>query len=263
MELGIQGKTAAVAAASGGLGRAIAEELAREGANVAICSRDATRIEQAASEITRETEAEVLAIAADVSKGTEASRFVQEATQRFGGVDILVTNAGGPSPGGFDDFDDSAWQKAFELNLLSTVRMIREALPQMQERNWGRIIVLTSTSVKAPIPNLILSNSIRAGVLGMAKSLSSEVAQFNITVNNICPGRIDTNRVRSLDESTAKRSGRSPEDVRRERESQIPMRRYGSPEELAYLATFLASEKASYITGTSIQVDGGALGNLF
>lgn len=262
MDLGLQGRVAAVAASSSGLGRAVAQGLAEEGARVVLCSRDETRVRTAAEEIAAATGAETLAVVADVSHEEEAHRFVREAAKWWGRLDILVTNAGGPPPGTFEGLGDEEWQHAFELNLLSSVRMIREALPYMRQARWGRIINITSTSVKAPIPNLLLSNAIRAGVVGMAKTLSLEVAADNILVNNICPGRLDTDRVRSLDEDRAHRSGKSVEEAKQENLSQIPLGRYGEPRELANLAVFLASDAASYITGTTIQVDGGALRNL-
>ncbi len=262
MDLGLQGRVAAVAAASGGIGRAIALGLLQEGARVAICSRDESRIRATAAELEAVADTEVLAMAADVSRAEDARRFVRETASHWGRLDVLVANAGGPPPGGFDDLDDDQWQRAFELNLMSTVRMTREALPHMRAGRWGRIINITSISVKAPIQGLLLSNALRTGVVGMAKTLSVEVASEGITVNNICPGRIDTDRIRSLDASRASTSGRSVDDVRQEAEAQIPMRRSGSPEELASLAVFLASERASYITGTTIQVDGGSLSSL-
>ena len=262
MDMGLQGRVAAVAASSAGLGRATAHALAQEGARVALCSRDERRVQAAAKEITRATGAETLPITADVSRAEDARRFVAEAAARWGRLDVLVTNAGGPPPGTVAELGDEEWARALELNLLSTTRLIRAALPHMRANGWGRIINITSTSVKAPIPGLLLSNAVRAAVIGMAKTLATEVAAENILVNNVCPGRLDTDRVRSLDEDRARRAGISTQDARRENEAQIPLGRYGEPRELANLVVFLASEPASYITGTTIQVDGGALRNL-
>lgn len=262
MDMGLQGRVAAVAASSAGLGRATAHALAEEGARVALCSRDEGRVRAAADEIARVTGAETLPITADVSRADDAKRFVAEAAARWGRLDVLVTNAGGPPPGTFAELGEEEWARAVELNLLSTTRLIREALPHMRANGWGRIVNITSTSVKAPIPGLLLSNAVRAAVVGMAKTLATEVAAENILINNVCPGRLDTDRVRSLDEDRARRAGISPEEARRENEAQIPLGRYGEPRELANLVVFLASEPASYITGTTIQVDGGALRNL-
>ncbi|MDQ3327057.1 MAG: SDR family oxidoreductase [Chloroflexota bacterium] len=262
MDMGLQGRVAAVAASSAGLGRATAHALAQEGARVALCSRDESRVRAAAEAIARETGAETLPITADVSRTEDAQRFVAEAAARWGRLDVLVTNAGGPPPGTFAELGDEEWARAVELNLMSTTRLIRAALPHMRANGWGRIVNITSTAVKAPIPGLLLSNAVRAAVIGMAKTLATEVAAENILVNNVCPGRLDTDRVRSLDEDRARRAGISAQDARRENEAQIPLGRYGAPQELANLVVFLASERASYITGATIQVDGGALRNL-
>ncbi len=262
MDMGLRGRVAAVAASSSGLGRAIAQGLAEEGARVALCSRDEGRVRAAAEEIAQSTGAETFPVVADVSRAEDAQRFVREAAGHWGRLDVLVTNAGGPPPGSFDELDDAAWQSAFELNLLSTARLVREALPHMRANRWGRIVTITSTSVKAPIGGLLLSNSIRAGVVGLVKTLSFELAPENILVNNVCPGRLDTDRVRSLDEDRARRTGRDLEEIRRENEARIPLGRLGEPWELANLVVFLCGEPASYITGASIQVDGGALPNL-
>lgn len=263
MKMGLNGTVAVITASSQGLGKAIAIELAREGANVVICGRREDVLAEAANEIFGLSGRQVIAVPADVSKEEGADAVIAAAIDNFGRLDILVNNAGGPPPGDFTQHDDAAWQRAFETNLLSAVRLIRAALPHLKESGRGRIINLTSTAVKQPIEGLILSNSIRAGVVGMAKTLSAELAPFNITVNNIAPGRLSTDRIRQLDQARATAISTSESDVRKSQEAQIPIGRYGQPEELAYLAVFLASDKSSYITGTTIQVDGGLLKSLF
>jgi 3-oxoacyl-[acyl-carrier protein] reductase len=263
MEMGLRGAVALVTAASQGLGKAIATELAREGAGVVICARRADVLEDAANEIRGLSGSKVVAVAADVSTAEGVEAAVRAAVESFGRLDILVNNAGGPPPGDFTKHDDAAWQRAFEQNLLSAVRLVRAAIPHLKESGRGRIINMTSTSVKEPIEGLILSNSIRAAVTGMAKTLASELAAYNITVNNIAPGRFATDRVYQLDQARAEAIGSTAAEVRKEWEGKIPLGRYGRPEELAYLAVFLASEKASYITGTTIQVDGGMVKGVY
>ncbi len=257
MDLGIAGRVALVAAASKGLGKAVATALAREGCRLAIFSRSEDALQIAAEEISSATGAEVLAARADVTDPQDLRAFVGRTLERFGKVDILVTNAGGPPPGSFDDFDDEAWESAFRLNFLSAVRLIRLCLPSMRQQRWGRIILLTSLAVKQPFEGLILSNAVRTGVVGLAKTLSFELAKDNILVNCVAPGRIATERVRQLDEARAAREGRSVEEVRRENEGAIPLGRYGDPEEFGSVVAFLASERASYLTGLTVQVDGG------
>jgi 3-oxoacyl-[acyl-carrier protein] reductase len=257
MDMGLRGTVAFVAAASQGLGEAIALGLAREGASVAICARRQEAIEAVAERVRRETGATILPVRADVTDKAEIEEAIALTVERLGGLDILVTNAGGPPAGEFSMHDDAAWQKAFELNLLSTVRMVRLALPHLQKSGRGRIINMTSTSVKQPVEGLVLSNSIRSAVIGLAKTLSVELAPHGITVNNIAPGRFDTDRVRQLDAGRARTLGISEEEARELAIRQIPLGRYGLPEEMAHLAVFLASDKAAYITGTTIQIDGG------
>lgn len=259
MDLGLRGRTAIVAAASKGLGRAVATALAREGANTAIFSRDPAAIDAAAREIEQVAShgAQVLALAADVTDPATAERVVQATVERFGGVDILYNNAGGPKPGYFDDLSDADWERAFELNLLSAVRLTRAALPYMRQKGWGRIITGTSSSVRQPIENLMLSNSVRSATTAWAKTLSDQLARDGITVNCIAPGRIKTERLVQLDEDAARRQGRSFEEVTAERLAAIPAGRYGEPEEFGAAAAFLASEPARYITGITLLVDGG------
>jgi len=257
MDLGLRGKVAMVAAASQGLGKAVALGFAREGANVAICSRNQAALEAVAAEA-RTSGVDVLAVPADLTRAEDIAKFVEKSIAHFGGVDILVTNAGGPPAGTFQDFaDDAPWQAAFELTLLSAVRLIRGVLPSMRARGGGAIIVMTSSSIKVPIPNLILSNVFRAGVAALAKTLAEELAPYNIRVNNVLPGRIATERLLYLDQVNAERAGVSVEEIRQRTIAQIPMGRYGDPEEFANAVVFLASERASYITGASLQVDGG------
>ena len=257
MKLGLAGKTAVVGGASKGLGRAAAMSLAREGARVVITARTAEVLSNTAKELSRATGSEVTARAADLSDPKQARSLMKEVIAAQGGVDILVNNAGGPPPGTFSDFDISDWEEAFRLNFLSAVAMTREAVPGMKERGWGRIINITSISVKQPLDEMILSNAVRAGVHGWAKSLSNELAPFGITVNNILPGFILTDRVMQLADDKAEATGASREDILRAFAANIPMKRIGKPEDLGDLAAFLASKQAGYITGASIQIDGG------
>ena len=257
MDLGLRGKVALVAAASKGLGRAVAHELAAEGASVAICSRDAAAIAAAGRDIAAATGAEVLAVAADVADPSAIGAFVDAALARFGRIDILLTNSGGPPPGRFEALDMAAWQKATELTLFAPVEFARLVLPGMKARRWGRILNVTSIAVKQPIDNLMLSNSLRAAVTGWARTLANEVAAHGITVNNLMPGYTRTERVDELAEVIAKRDDITPEQAVARWEREIPAGRLGEPREFAALAAFLASERASYITGTSIPVDGG------
>ena len=263
MDLGLSGKRVLVAAASKGLGRAIATEFVREGAQVAICSRDRARIQQVAVEIGGGT----IGIEADVSLEDGCRRFVDESTKRLGGIDVLVVNAGGPKPGKFIDLDDAAWQKAFELTLLSAVRLTRLALPELR-KSKGSIVFSTSTSVRQPgspaYGTLMLSNGLRAAVHGLLKTLATELAPDGIRVNAIQPGRISTERITELDSDTAKREGTTIEQIRERFErGVIPLGRYGTPAEFAAAAVFLASPRASYITGVSLQVDGGMLTSMW
>ncbi len=264
MNLGLQDKVAIVLAASKGLGRASAEALAAEGAWVVIGSRNRQQLEQTARDIRDKTGSKVLAVPTDVTKPNDLTAIVDATVREFGRVDILVNNAGGPPPGTFEQFGDAQWEAAFQLNLLSNVRMVRLVLPHMRKLQKGRIINIVSTSVKVPIDGLLLSNAIRTGVVGLAKTLSIELAPDNITVNNVCPGRILTDRIRQITRIEEKvQQGMSEEEVLREASRDIPLGRIGKPEELAALVAFLASEQAGYITGTTIQVDGGLTRALF
>ena len=257
MDLGLKDKVAFVAGASKGLGKAVAMELSKEGARVAICARENPELPKAVEEIRSLTGGEVIGIAADLSISEQARNFVRRGLEHFGTVDILVNNAGGPPDGKFLDIDEDLWNFAFRLILLSTITITREAVPVMIEKRWGRIINLTSVAVKQPIEGLILSNTIRIGIIGLAKTLSEELAPYNITVNNICPAYTITERVRELSAKIAGKKGITPEEVISTWESQIALHRMGKPEEIAALAAFLASERAGFITGDSIQIDGG------
>jgi 3-oxoacyl-[acyl-carrier protein] reductase len=258
MELGLKGKRAIVMAASRGLGYASALGLAREGCKLVVCSRDPARIEAAAAAIVKETGAEVKALVADVSSASEAARLVDAARSAYGGVEIVVHNAGGPPSGETLQMTDEQWQKAFEQNLLSFTHIVSAAVPEMKKAGYGRVLTIASSSIKQPIPNLALSNALRAGVWGLAKTLSRELAPQGILVNVIAPGRIDTERIAELDQASAQRTGKSVEDVRKTSIAGIPLGRLGRPEELANLVVFLASEAGSYITGQAITVDGAA-----
>ena len=257
MDLGLKDKVALVAAASRGLGRAVAEELAAEGVSVVLCSRGAEAINKAANEIAQATGAKVLAVAADVSKTDEIVRLTQFGFERFGRIDILITNAGGPPAGQFENLTQEQWEAAARLTLFSAVELARQVLLGMKERRWGRILNITSIAVKQPVDNLILSNSLRAAVTGFARTLANEVAPFGVTVNNIMPGYTRTERVEELAQMMAEKEGTTPAEFVARWEKEIPMRRLGEPREFAALAAFLVSERASYITGTSTPVDGG------
>jgi 3-oxoacyl-[acyl-carrier protein] reductase len=263
MELGLAGRVALVAAASRGLGRAVAEELAAEGASLVLCARGLESLEAACAQITEETGSPAHGVAADVSRAEDVARVVRSGVERFGRIDILVTNAGGPPAGGFETLSREAWEEATRVTLTSALELTRAVLPGMKERRWGRILNVTSITVKQPVENLMLSNSLRAAVTGFARTLADEVAACGVTVNNILPGYTRTERVEELSQMMARKEGISPSEFKARWEAEIPMRRLGEPREFAALAAFLCSERASYITGTSIQVDGGWVRSLF
>lgn len=262
MDLGLQGRVAIVAAASKGLGRAVAEELAREGAHLAICSRDRQNIEQAAAQIQSATGQRVLAQAVDVQQAPSISAFVADVEKEFGRIDICVTNSGGPPSQPFAETTPDQWRAAVDLLLMSTVNFARETLPRMKKNNWGRFITITSSAVKQPVDGLLLSNSIRAAVTGLARTLANEYAPYGITVNNVCPGYTRTARTDSLAKSISGRSSVQPEEVLAGWAREIPAGRMGTPEEFAAVVAFLASQRASYVNGISLAVDGGLVRSL-
>ncbi len=262
MDLGIHNRVALVAGASRGLGRAVAERLAREGADIVINSRSAGPLGVAADEIARNSGRRVVAAAGDVSDPEVCAALVERALDEFGRLDILVANAGGPPPGGVDDFGAAAYRDALEVNLMSTVQLTLAALPAMRKNGWGRIIAVTSVSVKQPIKGLLLSNTARPGVVGFIKTISRDLAAEGILCNVAAPGFIRTARVESLLASQAEAHGTTPEDVEEGITSGIPAGRIGKPSEFADVVAFLASEVASYVTGHTMQVDGGLVQGL-
>ena len=262
MDLRLQGKVALVAASSRGLGRAAAEALAAEGCDLIMCARGEADLNSCVQHIVETTGVRVVGTAADLSDPTGVDRVVASGVETLGRVDILVTNTGGPPSGPFESHTPEAWREAVAQNLDSVVNLCRTVLPGMKERGFGRIINVTSIAVKQPVDGLILSNSVRAAVTGFAKSLANEVASFGITVNNVLPGYTRTERLQQLAESIGASQGKTPEQACAAWESEIPARRLGEPEELAALIAFLASERAGYITGTSIPVDGGWIRSL-
>lgn len=263
MNLGLGDKVALVCGASRGLGRAVADELAAEGASLALCARDAARLDEAADEIRRSTGADVLAVPADLSGAGEPERVVEAALERYGRVDVLVANTGGPPAGTFDTLGPEDWERATALLLTSTVELVRGVLPGMRSRGWGRILAVTSVAAKQPVDNLMLSNSLRAAVTGFCDTLAREVAREGITVNTILPGYTSTERVTELNEANARREGVEPAEIQRRLEAEIPLGRLAEPREFAALAAFLASERAGYLTGGAFAVDGGWLRGLF
>lgn len=257
MDLGLTGKVALVSGASKGLGYGIARALAGEGARVSICSRDANGIQAAAAKLTAETGAEVVPFAVDVTKSGDIQTWVDQSVVRLGKIDALLVNAGGPPGGPFKDFTDAQWQSAFELTLMSAVRMIRGALPHLNAD--ASILTITSSSVQEPIERLMLSTVMRMGVVGLVKTLADELAPQRIRVNNLIPGRFDTERVAQLDNAAAARSGISAEEVRTRSIAKIPLGRLGTTDEFGRAGAFLLSPAAAFISGTSLRVDGGMM----
>ena len=259
MDLGLKGKVAFVAAASKGMGKACALGLAGEGAHVLMCARGEAALKDAAAEVKQKTGAEVLAVPADLSRAEDCARAVARASEAWGGVDVLVANVGGPPPGPFEKMTDAQWMQAFEQVHLSAVRLIRDVLPGMKSKKWGRILAIQSTSVKQPVDGLVLSNGIRPGLAGLFKTLAVDLAKDGITVNLVLPGRIMTDRFLDHQKERAQSGSRTLEAQIALSGMDIPMGRVGTPEEFANMVVFLASARASYVTGTAVQVDGGLI----
>jgi 3-oxoacyl-[acyl-carrier protein] reductase len=261
MDLGLAGKIAIVAASSNGLGKATALTLAREGALVTINGRDTERLAATAREIREETGGDVIEVVGDLRQPDAAQLLIDETIRQRGGLDILVCNSGGPPPGTFATFADQGddpWLDAVNLNLMSTLRLTRAALPHLEVRGGGSITNIVSISVKQPVPTLVLSNTARAAIIGMAKTLATEVAPKGIRVNNVCPGSILTDRIRTLSAAKANERGSDAQAIIAEEGAEIPMGRHGTPQEFANVVAFFASPAASYVTGVTVLVDGGA-----
>jgi 3-oxoacyl-[acyl-carrier protein] reductase len=262
MDYGLRGRVALVNAASKGIGRGIAAALAAEGVGLVLSARDGAALARTADEIAAAHGVAVVPVAADVAQAGAAARLVGTAVERFGRLDILVNNSGGPPRGTYEDFDDAAWQAAFDLLLFNVVRMVRAALPHLRASGHGRIVTVASTSVKQPIPGLILSNSLRAGVVGLAKTLADELGPDGITVNTVCPGSILTDRLREGHRERAAREGVPVDDLVRGSARGIPLGRIGEPSDMGNAVAFLCSDAAAYITGVTIAVDGGLVRGL-
>lgn len=260
MNLNLKNKNAIVCASSQGLGKAAALDLAEEGVNLAICSRDQDKINKVKEEIHQKinSEIKVIALQVDLDSPDEIQAFYKQVENDLGSVDILVNNNGGPPPSTFEQLSDDDWQKAFNSTMMSCLRLSKLVIPNMKKNGWGRIINISSVSVKTPVGGLFLSNSLRMGVLGWAKALSDELAPHGITVNTVCPGYTRTERVEAILETQSNSSGLKKEEIEKSIAENIPMKRVGEAEDLAGLITFLASEKADYMTGLAIQVDGGS-----
>ncbi len=263
MDLGLKDRVAIVAASSQGLGKAVALGLAREGAKLALCARTESTLEEAADAIRRETGVEILTRAFDVTVQEDVRHFVGDVAAHFGRLDICVANAGGPPTKPFAETTVDDWLAASDLNLMSTVYFAKETLPLMQERRWGRFIAITSVSVKQPIEGLILSNSVRAGVSGLVKTLANEYGPHNILVNSVCPGFTATARLLTLGAKLAERQGVPQQEIEDRWARQAPLQRIGQPEEFANVVVFLASERASFVTGVALQVDGGLVKGVY
>lgn len=257
MDLGLRGKVALVSAASQGMGRATAFALAREGCRLVICARNAGPLEEAASAIRGETKSDVLAVTADVARAEDIQGFVDAAMAAYGGVDILVTNAGGPPTGRFESLTEEQWAHAYELTFQSAVRLIRAAVPSMRLRGGGAIVAITSISVKQPLDNFYLSNTMRAALVGLVKTVARELAPDKIRVNAVAPGWIATDRLMEVFRVRAEREGKTPDEAIIAEKRDVPLGRFGKPEEVGDLITYLVSDRAAYLTGNVIQIDGG------
>jgi len=263
MDLGLHDRVAIVSASSQGLGRACAAGFAREGAHVVICSRDRRKLAAAAKEIGKESPASrILPVRADVTKPADIRRLVRRTLAAFGRIDILVTNAGGPPVAAFPDLDDRTWQRGIELNLMSTIRLIREVLPAMQKRHWGRIINITSFVARQPVDDLIISSTVRPGIFGLSKILANQNTRDGILINSVVPGFILTARQQEISGARAKAKGITPDEYIADVAKSVPAGRMGRPEELANVVVFLGSERASYVSGTTVTVDGGLVKGL-
>ncbi len=263
MDMGLNSKIAVVTASSSGLGKASAMGLAREGAKVVITGRDPERLENARAAIAADSGNDLVAISMDVTRAEDIDNLIKQVIEKFGTIHVLVNNAGGPPPGFFWETSDDEWQTAFELTLMSSIRLTRGFLPYMRDQKWGRIINITSSTVKQPINELLLSNSLRLGVIGWAKTLANQLAPEGVLVNNVCPGWTKTERVTGLTQVRAASNGTTADDEEAAIASGIPLGRLGTPEEFANMVVFMASERASNITGTTIQVDGGATAGFY
>ena len=258
MDLSIKGKNAIVCASSQGLGKSAAVDLAKEGVNLTICSRNKEKINLVKNEIKEISDVKIVAIEADLSSEKDINNLFKEAKQELKTIDILINNNGGPPPSTFEELSDDDWQKTFNGTMMSAIRLSKLTLPDMKKNKWGRVINISSVSVKTPVNGLFLSNSIRMGVLGWAKALSDEVAPYGITVNTVCPGTTKTERIEDILNAQSESTGKNKKELEEAIANNIPMQRIGEATDLSALITFLASEKASYMTGLAVQVDGGS-----